>query len=94
MDWKLIGKIPDELKDGRPVELYRPPPGPGFGVWTTVVIARWWDHGWCWPVEPMNIYNDQDFAEAVENDDVYEGGDTFTHYRALPPPPEDEPNGR
>lgn len=90
MDWKLIGKIPDELKDGRPVELYRPPPGPGFGVWATVVIARWWGHQWVWPNCPMDIYNEQDFAVVVDKGYVYEGRHTFTYYRELPPPPEDE----
>lgn len=85
-------------RDGRPVELYRPP-HPLVGTWATVVIARWvgayelddheWMHldKWCWPTEQAtDCFDDEAFSEAMNSDGFYEADD-FTHWRPLPTPP-------
>jgi hypothetical protein len=83
--WKPIESAP---KDGAWFEAYRPR-APG-GFWQRIVILRWDDEceGFVWPDGIFDIY-EQDLTErdaaGYFKHNVYEAGDTFTHWRPIPP---------
>lgn len=74
--------------DGRPLELYRPPPE--FGEHQQRVVARWDDgaSAWAWPdrINCDGWWDDDAFAELEKNGDLYKATD-FTHWKPLTPAP-------
>jgi hypothetical protein len=88
-EWKTIDTAP---KDGSWIELWRGPVT-GAGVWSPLVVARWWDFGdgddgWAWPEDIYDPWHDPDGAtEYLERGDCYDTVNGFTHWRPLTEPP-------